>query len=434
MAYGGKRANSGRKKIKISDKDLEELSDNTYKNFLDGIRSEITSSRYTRILNYELMEVFDDFFKGSLPQRCDQLVALAKKDNPKTAQIMKSLARKLKARTESDPKDENYLNPSSVGNYFKPIKKLFEMNDVPFNWKPIHSIFPDVPRVSFTKNRGYSKEEIRKMLEFAKGTFDRSLVLMLSSSGMRVGALCELTWKDVKPVYEIDGKFREVDEVLESEMPKAKLVCGIVVIYKGSSSEGFAFITPEAYESLISWKSEYKKLVMHTPKEEDPIFINYQKPHEKKFSKVWSVSRRIDNLLEKAGIATKLPKGVRRRTTPKTNGFRYYFNNIIKNTHSEDSNLAQLIKTEFMMNHTGIAKHDRNYFKANVMELVKEYVKSVLQLTISKEIESQQELISKQKKIEELELVKDEVMKDYEERISRLERLIRKDTMKKQEE
>ena len=87
-----------------------------------------------------------------------------------------------------------------------------------------------------------------------------------------------------------------------------------------------------------------------------------------------------------------------------------------------------------MRNHTGIAKHDRNYFKANVMELVKEYVKSVLQLTISKEIESQQELISKQKKIEELELVKDEVMKDYEERISRLERLIRKDTMKKQEE
>jgi len=422
MAYGGKRANSGRKKIKIDEKDLEELSDNTYKNFLDGIRSDFTSSRYSRILNYELMEVFDNFFKGSLPQRCDQLVALGKKDNPKTAQIMKSLARKLKARTELNPKDENYLNPSSVGNFFKPIKKLFEMNDVAFNWKPVHSIFPDVSKVSFTKNRGYTKDEIRKMLEYAKGTIDKSIVLMLSSSGMRVGALTEITWKDVKPVYEIDGKFREFDEVLESEMPKAKLVCAIVVIYKGSSSEGFAFISPEAYDSLMTWKSEYKKMVMHTPKDDYPIFINVKDPQKRTAQSIYSLGRRIDNLLERSELATKLAKGIRRRTTPRMNGFRYFFNNIIKNTHSEDSNLAQLIKTEFMMNHTGLAKHDRNYFKANVMELVKEYVKSIPQLTISKEAEAEIELINKQNKIEELEVSRDKIMQEHERRIAELEK------------
>ena len=80
-----------------------------------------------------------------------------------------------------------------------------------------------------------------------------------------------------------------------------------------------------------------------------------------------------------------------------------------------------------MMNHTGLAQHDRNYFKVNLMELVSDYVKSIPELTISKEMEAQQEIISKQKKIEDLERSNNETIQELNERISKLENIVLKD-------
>ena len=425
MARGGKRANSGRK-ITISESDLDSLSDSTLKNFLDGIKSKHTSNRYTRILHDQLMNVFDEFLKGSFENRCNQICDLAIKDNKKVNQLIRTHVRKLKERTELNPKDDNYLNPSSVSNLIKPIKKLFAMNDVPFSWKGVNSMLPDVAKVSFTKTRGYTKEEIRKMLPHCIGSIERGILLTLSSSGMRIGTLPGLTWEDITPIYKIDDQYKPIDEILESEFPRAQLACAVVVIYKGSSSEGFAFITPEAYEALQEWKIDYKVDIGHTPKESDVVFKKqgyFARPTNEA-----SISKRINNMVRKSGIFSgKLPDGVRRREIPKTNGFRYFFNQVVKNTASQDSKLATLIKTEFMMNHTGLAQHDRNYFKVNLMELVSDYVKSIPELTISKEMEAQQEIISKQKKIEDLERSNNETIQELNERISKLENIVLKD-------
>ena len=55
------------------------------------------------------------------------------------------------------------------------------------------------------------------------------------------------------------------------------------------------------------------------------------------------------------------------------NGFRRFFNKACKESLSNESPLAALIKKEYMMGHAGLVKLDRNYFKTHVLELAAEY-------------------------------------------------------------
>ena len=100
--------------------------------------------------------------------------------------------RSLRARTELPKDDADYLNPASVPNYFKPLKKLFDMCDVTLPWKRVYTTYPELDNV--TESRGWTKEEIAKMLLHTRDLMDRALVLVLSSSrregrgpGPRVG-------------------------------------------------------------------------------------------------------------------------------------------------------------------------------------------------------------------------------------------------------
>jgi archaellum component FlaC len=100
------------------------------------------------------------------------------------------------------------------------------------------------------------------------------------------------------------------------------------------------------------------------------------------------------------------------------NGFRRFFNKVNKESISKDSPLAALIKKEYMMDHTGLVKLDRNYFQAHIMELIEEYLNAVPNLTISDEERLRFENRKKQEKINELE--------QKEARIQSLEKTVEK--------
>ena len=90
---------------------------------------------------------------------------------------MINLSKKLKQRTILSKDDPNYLNPSTIPNYFKPLKKLFDMNNVSFTWKRIYSTFPELDNLDST--REWKREEIQQMLKFANGAVDRCIQLIL---------------------------------------------------------------------------------------------------------------------------------------------------------------------------------------------------------------------------------------------------------------
>jgi hypothetical protein len=333
--------------LKLDRNDLQVFKENALELFNQGIKAKVTKDKYTRVLRKILTNTLENVLEGTFEERASELVNHTKKDPDWGISVLLALSKKLKERTELPKSDPNYLNPSSFPTYFKPIRKLFEMNNVPVVWKRITTTFPDLDNND--KGRAYTRDEIGNMLKFGKGAIDRAIVLIAASSGIRVGGF-DLTWGDVRPVYKIADKLKF--EITEFEQADAKISCAILTVYKNTYDEYPAFITPEAFEAIQNYRQEWIQEVGKEPKASDPllkkdgVFVRKLGPD--------AVRARIDDVLKRAGMRTPLVKGKRRHEVPAMNGFRRFFNKVNKETISKDSPLAALIKKEFMMNHTGL--------------------------------------------------------------------------------
>lgn len=258
------------------------------------------------------------------------------------------------------------------------------MNDVTISWKRIYSTLPELDNISV--GRGWTRQEIQKMLNYANGAMDRTIVLFAASSSIRSGGL-ELNWGDVTPIYKVDEQLKI--EITESEKSKAVVACAMIRVYSGSSGQYPAFITVEAFDSLQDYKLEWIRQIGREPKEKDPIFKKEGVLPRRASRAV--IKKRVERMVEKAQLRTPLPKGQKRYDVPIMNGFRRFWNKICKETLSRDSPLASLIKKEYMMGHAGLVKLDRNYFKTHTLELAEEYLQAAPDLTISDEFRLRQE-------------------------------------------
>ncbi len=365
--------------MKITKEEIQEVSEEPVGLFYQGIRSSVTKEKYTRTLRRILCDIFEDALEGTFEERASQLVLNAKKDPKWVMNLLIALSKKLRERTELSKTDKEYLSPNSFSRYFKPIRKLLDMSDVPVAWKRIYCTFPEQDN-NYSEGRGYTRQEIQKMLRFIRGPIDKALILVAASSGIREGGF-GLNWEDLIPVYKVDDKI--VLDITESEEKRARIGCGILTVYKKTLEEYPAFITQEAYDAIMDYKQAWIKEIGKEPKPTDPLFkeagtfVKRLKPD--------AVKRRVTRVAEKAGIRKPLVKGKRRHEVPIMNGFRRFFNKVNKETISKDSPLAALIKKEYMMDHVGLVKLDRNYFKTHILELVEEYLSAAPHLTISDE-------------------------------------------------
>lgn len=346
--------------------------------FRQGIRSEQTLEKYHRTLEMLLTKVLEDIFEGSFEERVSQLVKNGRENPDWTRDLLLNLSKKIRERTTHPKNDPNYLSPNSIDNYFKPLKKLFDMNDIAISWPRIYSTFPELDNIS--DGRGWTKDEIQKMLHFANGTMDRAIILIAASSGIRIGGF-DLNWEDLYPIYKVDNKL--TIELLESEEQKAQLACAMLKVYRGSKEQYAAFITPEAYSALKEHQKEWTRQVKRDPKFTDPIFKREGSLPIR--ASTLSIKKRVERIVQKAGLRMPLQNGIRRHDVPIMNGFRRFWNKTGKETSSKDSAVSSLIKKEFMMGHTGLVKFDKNYFKTHVLELAEEYLSIVPDLTISNE-------------------------------------------------
>jgi len=388
--------------MKITKKSLVKLEDEPIELFYQGIKSEDTKTSYTRKLRKILCEYLEEIFEGSFESRAAQFVYLTKKDPDQAIRILLSLSKLLRERTKKDLSDQDYLNPSSFNNFFKPIKKLFDMNGVGIAWKRVYATYPELD--NFTDGRGYSREEIQSMFNFAKGVIDHAIILVGSSSGVRVGGISGLKWEDVEPVYKIDDKL--VLEITESQAETAEIVCAVLKVYNHTDQKYPAFITPEAYKAILDYRKSWILEVGREPKLHEPLFKN-SGPYVRTLTG-GGIRHRMMRVIKGAGIRIPLVKGKRRHEIPAMNGFRRFWNKTSKEVISKDSPLADLIKKEFMMGHVGLTKLDKNYFKTHLLELAEDYLVIVPHLTISDE-----ERVKAENR--KLKKVKSEVTKQKEE-------------------
>ncbi|MGB6594951.1 MAG: site-specific integrase [Candidatus Nitrosopolaris sp.] len=123
---------------------------------------------------------------------------------------------------------------NSIKHYLNGVKSFIEFNEMALPWNKIAKFLPDDVTNSY---RSYTKEEIKKLLSIADPR-DRCIILLMASSGIRVGAIQTLKVKSIK---RLDGDVR------------------IVIVYPESEDSVYAtVVTPEFLASLDEYL-KYRK-------------------------------------------------------------------------------------------------------------------------------------------------------------------------------
>ena len=395
--------------MKLSKKDIVSIQDGSpLELFGQGIKSEATLDKYTRTLRQITCKILEDILVGTFEERVVQLVSIGREDPKWTRDLLLNLSGKLRERTKLHKDHPDYLNPDSFANYFKPIKKLFDMNDISIPWQRIYATYPE--RDNVPESRGWTRQEIAKIIRHAYGPMDRALILILASSGVRAGGL-DLIWEDITPIH------YTIHDRLTLDTTEGSVACAALRVYRGSAESYTTFITPEAFDALQEYGSVWATSRCHLPRPKDPVFLIQGGNRGGASTKV--LRCRVAGMIERAGL--RGDKHGKRFNVPIMNGFRRFWNKTCKESESGDSNLATLIKKEYMMGHRGLVSLDQNYFKTNLLELAADYIKVVPDLTIDDSDRIRQSNRHMAKNIQELEDIKNTKIEHLEEKIASME-------------
>jgi integrase len=286
------------------------------------------------------------------------------------------------------------------------IKLFYEINGVEHipNWKQITKLKGKPRRV--VDDELYTDEQIKLLLEHADLT-EKVAVLTLLSTGMRVGALAGLRYKDVTPVIFKDLKFYKF-------MP-----------YGDDLNERYVtFCTPECVSMIDIYfkhrtEKEGEKLI------EDSPFIRHKTNsiHGIKMKGFYS-SKGLQKMLERlrydANIESKTvvesgrhaESGRIRKRTMRAHVFRKMFNTFCNNN---DVNMNHTIK-EKLMGHKKGQGLDYNYDRSGDNVLLQEYLKVVDLLTVDDANRLQKENTDLKKEVEDIDLLK-KMMKEKDQEL-----------------
>ncbi|MGB5090009.1 MAG: site-specific integrase [Nitrososphaeraceae archaeon] len=267
----------------------------------------------------------------------------------------------------------------AIKNYTTAVFSFYSINDINLNTRKIAKFMPENKKVK--NDRGYKREEIAKLLEFAD-LRARVIILLLASSGARVGAITSL-------------KVRHLDADNHNK----------VIFYQKSPEEYFSFITPEAKKAVDAYLDMRKRHGEELTPDSYLIREQYdiRNPFAIKSPKAVS-SEGLQWILR--DLVTRY-NVISNNQTPVAHGFRYWW-------------MGQAVKCkmnpeqrEMLLGHKiGLASA---YYRPDPDELYVEYEKALDLLTI----DPTQKL---QKKLDVLEVEKT----DYEKLDAKIDELARK--------
>ena len=228
------------------------------------------------------------------------------------------------------------------------IQSFCDSNDkIGINWKKIRKLLgkKQKPR----KSRPYTTSEIKRMLHSVKDLRNKALILFLSASGVRRGAIPKLQMKDLK------------------QMPNG---CLAVTVYDGSEEEYATFINKEANDALTLY-FEQRKHDGELIELDHPVFRGKYTNANAKPKRISEAS--ISNMI----LRTKNNAGINFDKSPNLlcHAFRRRFNTILKLNKNANSPLI-----ERLMGHD--MKLDNAYFQPTFENLFEEYQKGMSDLTI----------------------------------------------------
>jgi integrase len=344
------------------------LPGNSYRIFIEGLKSEVTKAAYSYAL-----QKYMNHLKLKNP---DDL--LIRQGDPK---IIQNQIIEYLIKLKNPPHSLRYATRSQ---YLAAVMTFYELNDVPLSKKKIYRYLGEEERP--IDNRGYTTEEISKMVE-ASDERTRAIILVLASTGIRIRAITELKLEDLAiiPDYNLYQ----------------------VIVYSDSNQRYLTLTTPEAAKAIdVYLKYRERCGERLTPKSplfrdqfdrEDIVSVHIVKP-----LKLRTVERLISRTIEKSGIRTverttelHSEKGKIRKNVKLTVGFRKFFD-----TQMIYAKVEQRTKELFMGHSIGLDDH---YFSPIDSYVLQEYLKAVDYLTINEENRLRLKLDEITKKKDEIE-------------------------------
>jgi integrase len=284
-------------------------------------------------------------------------------------------------------------NSNSISTTLNGIFHFYEMNDVPLNKKKINMFKGEFTRKIV--DRSYTYEEIRKILDVSDLRM-KVIVLLITSSGMRIGAIPLLRLRNLEKMNSLYK----------------------IIVYEGSNSEYYTFCTREC-TSFIDAYLQYR--VQNGEKLHKDSFLITDQFDITDIEQIRNKSKGIALNTIKAIVHTILIKsGVRtadhsikynRKEVPKSHGFRKFFTTQLVN-----SKVNPQIREMLLGHKIGLASC---YYRPTQEDMLTEYYKAVNLLTINEEnrlkLKLEQKIHIKKSQIESLkedfEKFKNEVLK-----------------------
>jgi integrase len=281
--------------------------------------------------------------------------------------------------------------------YCSAVFTFYAMNDITLNKKKLYRYLGEQTRGH--RDRAYTTEEISKLLD-ASDLRLRSIVLFLSSTGCRLGALPLLRFSNLKLFSEFD--------------------LYQVTIYETTKDEYYTFTTPECKRAIDAYL-EYRERCGERLTPDSPLFreqfdindpFQISKP---RLIRKNSLQTMFNRALIKAGLKTVVHdtettrnRGKIRKEVAMFNGFRKFFNtNLVR------AKVNGAVK-EMLMGHS--IDLDDNYYKPSQEEVLQEYIKAIDLLTINEENRLK-------RKVVELKLNLDK-FSELEEKMDRLSKMM----------
>ena len=153
----------------------------SFERFTNSLHNKITIKNYTKCLNY--------FLKYCQLTDYNQLLSTEEliDDNKKSDLISDYLIYIQKERN---------LSSSFINNTFSAIKRFYTVNKVRLDWDHL-ALYKGKQKGKVVDDRLYTKEEINQLLDHADLRM-RVVILVLLSTGMRVGGLAGIRLKDIE--------------------------------------------------------------------------------------------------------------------------------------------------------------------------------------------------------------------------------------------
>jgi hypothetical protein len=217
-------------------------------------------------------------------------------------------------------------------------------------------------------DRAPTLEEIQQLCEYPDRRI-KGIVYTMASSGIRLGAWDYLRWKDIQPIER-----------------QGKVVAAKIIVYAGDDEEYFSFITSEAYNELQKWM-QYRQnsgedihensWVMRQLWDTKKGYYHHGTIKNPEKLKSSGIKRVMEEALWTQGIRKKSNLKRNRYEFQTDHGMRKWFK-----TRCEISGMKS-INIEVLMGHSiGISD---SYYKITEEELLSEYLKAVVYLSLSSE-------------------------------------------------